>query len=334
MTDLDVTLWRGGTSKGVFVDLADLPADSAARDALLLRLMGSPDPMQLDGLGGTHSSTSKVVAVGASAEGGVDVDYLFAQVAVTEAVVDLTGNCGNLTAAVGPHAIDGGLASGPVVTLRNLNTGVVVRATCAVRDGRFDPVGHTTIDGVPGTGSAVVTDYLNPGGAVTGKLLPTGSPTDVVDGCEVSILDVTSCYAFVRAGAVGLRGDEAPADLNADPAVVGRLERLRQACGAAAGLRSAAQPRLVIAAGGREDLRILATSMGKVHHAIPGTAALCIAAAARLDGTVIHRSGPPRVRIAHPKGWVEATVELDGNAVTSAGLVRTARRLLTGTAHL
>lgn len=364
MADLPVAIVRGGTSKGVFLHLDLLPADPADRDGLLLRLMGSPDPMQLDGLGGTHSSTSKVMAVGPAAEPGADVDYLFAQVAVDEAVVDLTGNCGNLTAAVGHYAIDEGIVpaatgGGPqVVWLRNLNTGVVVRATIPVTvEGRAAWEGDTVIDGVPGTGAAIVTDYLDPGGSVTGKLFPTGDRAENLGGHVASIVDVSSPYLFLVASSFGLTGQEATAELNGRPELLAELEGLRAEAGRRIGVASKAIPRTVLVAEGR-DLRVLATSMGRFHHAVPMTGALCIGAAARLAGTVVHHvtkpaancgagaqnpapgatdrpRSPSVVRIEHPKGAVEATVEIEGDGhVVSAGVVRTARRLLTGTAHV
>lgn len=339
---------RGGTSKGVFLRLADLPADLAARDRLLLRLMGSPDPMQLDGLGGTHSSTSKVMAVGRAAAPGADVDYLFAQVAIDQPVVDTTGNCGNLTAAVAHYAVDEGLVA-PVeprttLLLRNLNTDVVVRATVEVRGGRASSEGDTEIDGVPGRGAALVTEYLAPGGSVTGALFPTGARTEELQGVEVSIVDVSSPYVFAAATSFGLSGTESPAELNGRPDLLAALEGLRTAAGARIGVQSLAIPRLVLVSPGRE-VRVLATSMGKVHHAVPMTGALCIAAAAVLSGTVTasvaHVAGadepaaPGRmVRIEHPKGAVEATVTIAGDEVVAAGVVRTARRLLTGRAHV
>jgi len=359
MADLPVAIVRGGTSKGVFLHLDLLPADPGERDRLLLRLMGSPDPMQLDGLGGTHSSTSKVMAVGPAAPGsGADVDYLFAQVAVDEPVVDLTGNCGNLTAAVGHYAIDEGMIPGvavpqlvagaagssTVVRLRNLNTGVVVRATVPVTaEGRAAWEGDTVIDGVPGTGAAIVTDYLDPGGSVTGKLFPTGDRAEDLGGHIASIVDVSSPYLFMAASSFGLTGHEATAELNGRPELLAELEQLRSEAGRRIGVASKAIPRTVLVAEGR-DLRVLATSMGRFHHAVPMTGALCIGAAARLAGTVVHHlTRPPAdgavagsvVRIEHPKGAVEATVEVDGDDhVVSAGVVRTARRLLTGVAHL
>lgn len=350
MPDLPVVIMRGGTSKGVFVALDALPEDGAARDRVLLRLMGSPDPMQLDGLGGTHSSTSKVMAVGPAAAAGADVDYLFAQVAVDQPVVDYAGNCGNLTAAVAHYAVDHGLveavAPRTVLLMRNLNTDVIVRATVEVADGRAAFEGDTVIDGVPGSGAALVTEYLDPAGSVTGALFPTGARTDRLDGFEhheVSLVDVSSPYLFVAAADLGLTGDESTAALNARPELLAELEDLRRAGGRRIGIDSLALPRLVLVSPGRH-LRVLATSMGKVHHAVPMTGALCIGVAAVLDGTVAHRvaaspmagtaPGQVVVRIEHPKGAVETTVTLDGDRVVAAGVIRTARRLLSGTAHL
>lgn len=351
--ELPVVVMRGGTSKGVFCRLADLPDAGPERDRLLLALMGSPDPMQLDGLGGTHSSTSKVVAVGPGREPGVDVEYLFVQVGVDRAVVDYAGNCGNLTAAVGPYAVDENLVAVPdapstVVALRNLNTDVRIRATVPLAGGRAAWRGDTVIDGVPGSGAPIVTEYLDPAGSVTGKLFPTGSPRDVILGHDVTVLDVTTPYVFVRAGSFGLSGNEVPADLNTRTDLLAELEGLRAACGSAIGVTSAAVPRMILLAPPSVadlDLTVLATSMQRVHHAVPITGALCSAAARCLAGTVAAEvagptptvaSAPTVVRIGHPKGVVEATVELDEAAggVRAAGVVRTARRLLAGTAYV
>lgn len=348
--DLPVVLMRGGTSKGVFLRMKDLPADRTIRDGLLLRLMGSPDPMQLDGLGGTHSSTSKVMAVGPAADDdAADVEYLFAQVAIDTAVVDYTGNCGNLTAAVAHYAVDEALVAvtEPLTTvrMRNLNTNVVVKATVMVAGGRAAWLGDTVIDGVPGSGAPLITDYLDPAGSVTGTLFPTGARTELLGGHEVSLVDVASPYLFVRASSFGLGGAEAPSELNTRAALLAELEVLREEAGRRIGVQSMAIPRMVLLSDGA-DLRVQATSMGRVHHALPMTGALCIAAAARLNGTVVQQvcrapSGAgvgagslDVVRICHPKGSVEATVRIDGEQVLSAGVVRTARRLLSGMAHL
>jgi hypothetical protein len=181
---LRIVVMRGGTSKGVFVRDADLPAAGPGRDTLLLRLMGSPDPMQLDGLGGSHSSTSKVVAVSRSDRPDTDVEYLFAQVGIDQALVDYRGNCGNLTTAVGPYAIDEGLVrvSGPVTPVRllNRNTGTRIIAHVPIADGRAATSGDCAVAGVPGRGAPVITEYLDPAGAVLGALLPTGRARDIV----------------------------------------------------------------------------------------------------------------------------------------------------------
>jgi 2-methylaconitate cis-trans-isomerase PrpF len=222
---------------------------------------------------------------------------------------------------------------------------VVVQATVVVNDGRAAWVGDTVIDGVPGSGAPLITDYLDPAGSVTGKLFPTGARTELLGGHEVSLVDVASPYLFVRSASFGLAGTETPAELNTRPALLAQLETLRTEAGHRIGVHSLAIPRMVLLSDG-EDLRVQATSMGRVHHALPMTGALCTAAAARLVGTVVQQvCRPPSgrgigagaldvVRICHPKGSVEATVRIDGDVVLAAGVVRTARRLLSGTAHL
>ncbi|HYY99917.1 MAG TPA: PrpF domain-containing protein [Candidatus Binatia bacterium] len=360
---LRVTLMRGGTSKGVFLRSGDLPEAGPERDALLLELMGTPDPMQIDGLGGTHSSTSKVMAVGPASEPDVDVDYLFAQVGIDTAVVDYAGNCGNLTAAVGHYAVDEGLVDvcEPVtaVRLRNLNTGVRVLAHVPVAEGRALSAGSQWIAGVPTPGAPIWNEYLDPAGSVFGTLFPTGVPREsLVVGSgrvDVSIVDVTHPVAFVWAAEAGLAGDERPAELNGRPELLARLEALRGACAVRLGRvgraedaagASATVPRLVLVGrdGGDDDsdLRVLGLSVGRVHHALPITSTLCTAAAAGLPGTLPHEAARldgscERIRIGHPRGVVEGSVSLEPGVppwVRSVGIVRTARRLLDGTAYL
>lgn len=353
---LRVVLMRGGTSKGVFVAEADLPAPGPARDELLLELMGSPDPMQLDGLGGSHSSTSKVVAVAPSDRPDCDIEYLFAQVAVDRRLVDHAGNCGNLTTAVGPYAIDEGLVEArepiTVVRLYNRNTNVRVLAHVPVADGRARVDGDCVIAGVPGSGAPIVTEYLDPAGAVLGALLPTGRPCDVLaSGVAVSIVDVAGPVAFVRAGDVGLDIGVEPTTANGDAALLERLESVRAAAAVLAGLAtdeasartsSAALPRLAIvdaSPADDADLAIRVASMQRVHHACPMTVLLCTAAAALVPGTIPHALAPDAsadgVRVAHPKGTSTAAATVDDSgAVGSVSVTRTARRLLTGEAHL
>src|SRR5215211_1385056 len=219
---LPAVLMRGGTSKGVFVHAEHLPPPGPERDAVILDLMGSPDPMQIDGLGGTYSSTSKLVAV-ERGDPPDDVTYWFAQVGVDAPIVDWSGNCGNLTTAVGPFAIDEGLvpAVEPVTLLRmrNGNTGVAVLAEVPVRDGRACVDGDHVVPGVPGRGAPITTRYLDPAGGVLGAILPTGSVLDVVQSgagsFDVSVVDVTHPYAFVGLEAVGLSAEGFdPAELN------------------------------------------------------------------------------------------------------------------------
>jgi hypothetical protein len=368
---LRVVLMRGGTSKGVFVRDGDLPAAGPGRDTLLLRLMGSPDPMQLDGLGGSHSSTSKVVAVSPSDRPDVDVEYLFAQVGTDQAQVDYRGNCGNLTTAVGPYAVDEGLVqvSEPITPVRmlNRNTGTRIIARVPVIGGRAATSGDCVVAGVPGTGAPVITEYLDPAGAVLGAVLPTGSPRDTVIAprsgpVEVSLVDVAGPVAFARAADLGLDPLLRPAGANADAGLLGRLEELRGACGVLAGLAasrdaartaSPALPRLALIGDGHPErpghFSLRALSMQRVHHACPMTVLMCAAAAALLPGTVPHRAtlacgGPPEasapnggatVLVAHPKGVAAAEVCLGGvTGVRSVSITRTARRLLVGQAHL
>ena len=357
---------RGGTSKGVFVRDGDVPAAGPGRDRLLLRLMGSPDPMQLDGLGGSHSSTSKVVVVSRSERPDTDIEYLFAQVGIDRALVDYRGNCGNLTTAVGPYAIDEGLvrAHGPVTPVRmlNLNTGTRIIAHVPVTDGRATTSGDCVVAGVPGTGAPVITEYLDPAGAVLGALLPTGSPRDTVTvpgwgPVEVSLVDVAGPVAFARAAGLGLDPLLDPAGANADAGLLARLEELRGACAVLADLAasrdtartaSPALPRLALVGDGHQDrpgdFSLRALSMQRLHHACPMTVLMCAAAAALVPGTVpqaaaLARGGLPEgtatVSVAHPKGVAAATVRLgSGTAVDSVSITRTARRLLTGEAYL
>jgi 2-methylaconitate cis-trans-isomerase PrpF len=371
-TQLTVALVRGGTSKGVFLRRADLPPAGPARDRLVLELLGSPDPMQLDGLGGTHSSTSKVLAVGPSQRPDVDVDYLFAQAAVDAPVVDYTGNCGNLTGAVGPYAIDEGLveAAEPVTRVRlyNENTGKVIVSHVPVRDGRASTEGDCRIAGVPGTGARILNEYRDPGGSVYEGVLPTGRPRELLRVAGLgqvvtSIVDVTNPVVFVRAEDVGLVGTELPAELNGDGAVLERLERIRASAAVRLGVveraeqaatRSANAPKLAVVVppqtapivGGdvlapdAVDLVGRIVSVGKVHHAMTMTGVMCTAAACRLAGTIpaevaTHRSDG-WVRVGHPKGITPVQVQLTdrGDDVVSVTVERTARRLMSGVVHL
>ncbi|MEU6564893.1 PrpF domain-containing protein [Nocardia nova] len=348
---------RGGTSKGVFVAEADLPEAPAQRDDLILRIMGSPDPDQIDGLGAATATTSKFAYVGGSTRPGVDLEYAVAAVGVTEPIVDWSGTCGNLTAAVVPFALAAGLIErdneSNAFTLLNRSTGRLVRVTVELEDGQARTTGATRIDGVPSPGAPILCEYLDPAGGVLGSALPTGAPIDRVDldGTQVpvTVVDVTHPYAFVPAGVLG--GRETPAAVNADTALLARLERLRGVVAAALGLvidpadaatRSPSVPRLVVVGpgvggSGGSVVTGLALSMGRAIPAIPVTASLALAAAVTVRGSVPAQvcaaapaPGSP-IRIGHPAGAIEVSARWDDEgALRSVGILRTARMLSTG----
>ena len=315
---------RGGTSNAVVFDHRHLPADEAVREALFIAALGSPDPYgrQLDGMGGGISSLSKVCIVGPPSRPDADVDYTFGQVAVDRPQVDWSSNCGNMSSAIGPFAVDEGLveAAGPegVVVIHNTNTGKLIRARFPVEDGRAAVEGDTEIPGVSGTGAPVDLEFLHPGGAGTGALLPTGHVLDDLDvegvgRVPASLVDAANAFVFVDADAVGVAGTELPAALDARPDVMGRLERIRAAAAVAMGIaaspaeassRFPSAPKIGIVAPPRPaetlsretidaaegDLTARMVSMGNVHRALPLTGVLGFAVAAAIEGTVVARA--------------------------------------------
>jgi 2-methylaconitate isomerase len=361
---------RGGTSKGLFFHAEDLPGDPAARDRLLLAALGSPDPFgrQLDGMGGGISSLSKAAVIGPPTLADADVDYTFAQVAVERPVVDLGANCGNLSSAVGPFAVDQGRcprADGPaLVRVHNTNTGGLIHARFAVSGGCAETRGDMAIPGVAGTGAPIRLDFLDPGGARTGRLLPTGNPVDevVLDGAgrfRLSLVDAANPAVFVAAAELGLDGTESPDELETRPEVMALLDRLRRRAGVLMGLApdpgvvelatpkiAALRPprpfrtldgRLVAAADHDVGVRML--SMERAHRAVPVTGALCLAVACRVPGTVARGlasapAGGDPVRVGNPSGVVQVDAEVaataDGWRAGSASLYRTARTLMRG----
>lgn len=365
---------RGGTSRALVFHRADLPADRAAWDPIFLAALGSPDPTgrQLDGLGGGISSLSKVAVVGPPSRPDADVDYTFGQVEVARPFVDYKGNCGNISSAIGPFAIDEGLVPArepeTLVRIHNTNTRKLIHAHVPVVAGRAAAAGDLVLPGVPGTGARIVLDFLDPGGAVTGRLLPTGRARDMLEvpgvGAVVaSLVDATNPMVFVRAKDLGLEGTERPEALDAEPGLAERLEAIRAAGAARMGLApdagaatrlSPAVPKIALVAppaayrtlGGDPiapdavDLVARVVSMGKVHRAFALTGAMCLAVAARLDGSVVHeaaaglgRTGD--VRIGHPSGVLPIAATLargpDGAPVAEEVTVyRTARRLMEG----
>jgi len=365
---------RGGTSRALVFHHRDLPGDRAAWDTVFLAALGSPDPheRQLNGLGGGISSLSKVAVVGPSTHTDADVDYTFGQVEVTRPAVDYRGNCGNISSAIGPFAIDEALVAArepiTVVRIHNTNTRKLIHAHVPVEAGEAAVRGDFALDGVPGTGARIALDFLDPGGAVTGRLLPTGRAQDALEvpglgTITASLVDATNPMVFVRAKDLGLDGTERPEDLDARPGVPARLEAIRAAAAIRMGLAqtpeeagraSAAVPKIAILAppaGYRTragdtvephavDLVARIVSMGKVHRAFALTGAMCLAVAARIPGTVAHEvvaltGAAGDVRIGHPSGILPVAAAVkrgsDGAPVAQTVTVyRTARRLMEG----
>jgi 4-oxalomesaconate tautomerase len=344
---------RGGTSRGPFFHRADLPPETAARDRVLLAVMGSPDPRQIDGLGGAHPLTSKVAIVAKSSESGVDLDFLFAQLQPDQDTVDTTPNCGNMLAAVVPFALETGLfaARGPTSTfrVRTLNTGMTCDITVQTPHGRMTYEGSARIDGVPVTAAPISIAFLDTAGSVCSGLLPTGRPEDEVDVPSVGKIRVTCIdngmpLVILRAADVGRTGQESVAALNADAELKGKLEALRLHCGERMGLgdvRSKSYPKMCLIAapahGGSIATRCFIPHV--CHDAIGVLAAVTVGTACVLEGSVAEGLAvlPPALvktlSIEHPTGEFSVELELDPahrQTVKRAALVRTARLIMRG----
>jgi 4-oxalomesaconate tautomerase len=345
-------LMRGGTSKGAFFVAGDLPADRGERDRLLLRIMGSPDVRQIDGVGGATPLTSKVAVVTRSERVDTDIDYLFLQVSVDEAIVSDRQNCGNLLAATAAFAIERGLiepADGREASVRVylVNTDSVATVT-VVLDGSGQPVyrGDTAIDGVPGTAAPVRIDFADVAGGTCGALLPTGHAVDVIDGVEATMIDNGMPVVVMRATDLGVAGSESPAELEADAELRSRLESIRLKAGHLMGLGDVTDttvPKLTMVspptAGG--DISTRTFIPHRCHEAIGVFGAVTVATAALLPGTpAASVTGPGAgsggtLVCEHPSGSFTTTIDVDTSAevpaVRRAGIIRTARKLMDGT---
>lgn len=353
---------RGGTSRCLCFHAEDLPEPGRERDAVLLAALGSPDPYgrQLDGLGGGISSLSKACVIGPPTHPDADVDYTFAQVDVRVPRVHYAGNCGNCSSAIGPFAIDEKLVAPSsrsddeaVVTIHNTNTRKIIVAHVPVKDGEAAVDGDFELPGVAGRGARIALDFLDPGGAVTGRLLPTGRARDVVDGVEASLVDATNPLVFVRARDVGLSGTESPAAVDADRGVSERLEKIRTSAARAMGIAPGpSAPKIAFVAPATAftaldgtaytpaDADVLARviSMGNCHRAFALTSAMCLAVAAQIDGTVVNECSRTArgaaVRLGHPSGVLPIAAGVgtrDGTPWAERVTVyRTARRLMEG----
>ena len=368
---------RGGTSKGVFFVASDLPTDRAERERILLRVIGSPDRYgkHIDGMGGATSSTSKIVIVSRSSRDDCDVDYLFGQVAIDKPMIDWSGNCGNLTAAVGPFAISSGLVAAPadgVATVRiwQANIAKKIVAHVPMRDGEVVEMGEFELDGVAFPAAEVRIEFLDPAAddpdSVSGAMFPSGHKIDVLDvrgvgNIEATLINAGNPTIFIDASALGLRGTELQGDINGQVELLAKAERIRALGAFMMGLVASpeeatakrphtpklafvARPLAYVASDGKQvaaqSIDVLARifSMGALHHAMTGTGAVAIAAAAAIPGTIVSRVAPTRkdgsISFGHPSGTLtvgaEAVEEGGDWKVRKVIMSRSARRLMEG----
>jgi hypothetical protein len=342
---------RGGTSKGVYLLAGDLPSETNDRDRLLLRIMGSPDPRQIDGLGGATSLTSKVAIVSPSSRADCDVDYRFAQVGVERNVVDTGPTCGNILVGVGPFAILRGLvdagAQETCIRIWDVNTESRMHVVAPTPGGVLDLEGDVSIDGVPGTAAPIRVEFLDVLGPSTGRLFPTGHPRDVIEGVEVSCIDSVNPVVLFHAKDLGETGHEHPEQLDADHPMLVRLEAIRRSASLAMGLGDATNrvvPKVALLSPPVEGGHICSRYFTPAHcheaHAVSG--AIAVAIAAQCPGTVAqdigrHDEGDRRtVTIEHPSGHLDVLLRINQEleppeAVISAQVIRTARPIMDGT---
>lgn len=345
MIEVPAVLMRGGTSKALFFHEKDLPPAGPDRDRMLLRAMGSPDLMQIDGLGGSRLVTSKIAIIRPSDRPDADVIYTFAQVDTDRAVIGYNGNCGNISSAVAPFAIDEGLVAtdGSEVTVRiwNTNTDKILRSRIQVKGGRARVLGDCAIPGVPGTGAEIMMDYADTVGAATGRLFPSGAVAETItlsDATEVrvTLCDVGNAGVFIRAEDLGMDGSELPDRIMADPVLPRRIAEIQARMGVACGYwtdwRSVDRPALPQAllvmpptgfrtsdgrdlTAGEMDVWGRMFFLGKCHDSMSGTGSMCFAAASAVPGTVVAdamrdtRLTPDRLVIGHPLGAMSVEVE-------------------------
>jgi 2-methylaconitate cis-trans-isomerase PrpF len=363
---------RGGTSKALVFRREDLPADQREWDEIFLAAMGCPDPYarQLDGMGGGLSSLNKVCVVGPPSRADADVDYTFVQLSADSDLVDYSGNCGNMSSAIGPFALEEGMVTAPAegeaaVRIHNTNTGKIIRARFPTSGGLLAAEGDFELDGVAGTAAPIRLEFLDPGGAKTGRLLPTGSASDMLEiaglgAIAASCIDAANPAVFVAAETVGKTGTEPPDALERDADFLKAMEAIRLAASVSMGLAAdldaarripsipkvamVSSPADTITLSGQRlsaeemDIAVRMISVGQPHRAVPITGAICLAVAARVLGSIpqqLCRASDGPIRIAHPSGaiLVDALVEQRAGEepVAKYGAVyRSARRLFEG----
>jgi 4-oxalomesaconate tautomerase len=348
------TLMRGGTSKGLYFDAADLPAERELRDKVLLAAMGSPDLRQIDGVGGAHPLTSKVAVLSRSQQANADIDYLFLQVVVDKAEVSDSQNCGNILAGVGPWAIEHGWvpvagASTPV-RIHMVNTSSIAVAYVPTPHGEVEYEGEARIDGVPGTAAAIPLEFLDVAGSSCGSLLPTGSAVDIVDGIEVTCIDNGMPVVILRATDLGVTGQETPEQLEANAQLKSRVEKIRLAVGQRMNLGDVTKktvPKMSLVSAAQQGGTISTRTFipHRVHEAIGVLGAVSVATACVLPGSVAASiakvtgdASRQRLEIEHPTGFFTVDIEtetVDGSLqVKRSALLRTARKLMSGTVYV
>lgn len=344
------TIMRGGTSKAIFFNKSDLPKDEYLRDKVIRRVFGAPDPREIDGLGGADALTSKVAIIGRSTREDCDVDYLFGQVNLVEPMIDYKSNCGNISSAVGPYAIDEGFVDAvePVTKVRihQVNTDRVIIAEISVRGTKAEVEGDFAIAGCPGTGAKILLDWADSAGSITGKLLPTGNVTDVlhVEGegeVNASLVDAAIPTVFIRADTVGLKGSETPQEIDSNQELLEKIEKIRSVAAVKMGLcedwRDATKkvpysPFFAICAPPMTyknwttgemvhedsvDLVVRLLFMQKMHKTYPVTGTVCTVAASMISGTIANQLARPEIvekgvlRIGHPAGVITTEGKID-----------------------
>lgn len=361
MKKVKCSIMRGGTSKAVFFHAEDMPEDVNEWERFLLEVMGSPDAKQIDGLGGANSLTSKVAIINRSERADADVDYTFGQVSLTQALVDFKANCGNISSAVGPYAVDQGLVkvTEPVTKVRiyNTNTQKVIVSEVEVENGLSKVDGDFVNPGVPGTGSPIYLSFYRPEGSVTGKLLPTGNAVDTIQTSigeiPISIIDAANPLVFVNAFSVGLTGKELPDEYTEDHLRL--LEEIRSVAAELCGFCSKedatrvspAVPKMTIVSEPQDytdrtgierkrediDIMIRMMSMQKPHQSLAITGAICTSAGVAVEGSVLSSILPPgqnRIRMAHPAGILETAINKVDGELEYVKVVRTARKIMDG----
>jgi 2-methylaconitate cis-trans-isomerase PrpF len=363
---------RGGTSKGVYLHERDLPKDPELRNRVILAIFGSPDKRQIDGLGGADPLTSKCAIIGPPERPDADINYTMAQVDIATPMLDFSGNCGNISSGVGPFAIDEGLVKvqepETVIRIYNTNTKKILKAYVQTSQGKTRYVGDYTIDGVPGTGSKILLDYSETGGTLTGKVLPTGKPVDVmsvpsIGTFEISFVDAANPTCFIKPDGLGFSGIEGPLDQKVLDAL-DKIELIRGNAAKRLGLvndpaearfKSPTLPMLAVVSKAADYISYTDGSqvradeidfvsrlffMQEMHKTYPGTGTVCTGAAALIEGTLVNRICSPRarkervVRIGHPSGTISIEVDVvntpNGPELKLAAFGRTSRRIMEG----